>query len=618
MTSVIFASMPFAAPSMPSLGLSLLKQILREQGIESRIFYFSLSLAERIGLQNYLQIATGFPDALAVVGEWVFGGCLNHNDDDTSSYWREVFRAKHLSVSAEEGRLGAFREMAQAVRELAPEFVEECAKEILDENPSVVGFTSVFQQHTASLAIAKTIKDRDPSITIVFGGANCEGVMGLETLKQFKFIDYVFSGEAEEGFASLVRAILLDEPRPFPPGMFYRDEAGAVEALTTVANPVRDLDTLPIPDFRDFADRVGRSPLAAEGLQPVYLFETARGCWWGQKIHCTFCGLNGLTMPFRSKSPERAFAEISHLHSLYPNCQLAAVDNIFDHRYFNTLLPKLRSISDGLDIFYEVKSNLNKSQLTRLAEAGIRKLMPGIESFLDDVLHLMGKGVRGIQNLQFLRWCDELDIEPSWCLLWGFPGEEPDSYDWLCELIPKITHLHPPLFYGPIRLDRFSPNFNEWQERGFRDVRPGRGYSYAYNLDDESLSRLAYYFEYAYADGHDPETYTAELAELVTAWQISSPRSRLSFTCRPQGSYIVDTREMARSRVFHLSQVQTVLMRAGDVATTLAGLSRHLEEEIACPLSDFAHELAPLVENGYMLEHDGTYLSLATKVALNF
>ena len=23
------------------------------------------------------------------------------------------------------------------------------------------------------------------------------------------------------------------------------------------------------------------------------LFESARGCWWGEKQHCTFCGLNG-------------------------------------------------------------------------------------------------------------------------------------------------------------------------------------------------------------------------------------------------------------------------------------------------------------------------------------
>jgi radical SAM superfamily enzyme YgiQ (UPF0313 family) len=42
------------------------------------------------------------------------------------------------------------------------------------------------------------------------------------------------------------------------------------------------------------------------------LFEASRGCWWGAKHHCTFCGLNGLSMTFRSKSADRAYSEIKH------------------------------------------------------------------------------------------------------------------------------------------------------------------------------------------------------------------------------------------------------------------------------------------------------------------
>ena len=46
---------------------------------------------------------------------------------------------------------------------------------------------------------------------------------------------------------------------------------------------------------------------------PTLLFETSRGCWWGAKSHCTFCGLNGETMAFRSKSPRRALDELEQL-----------------------------------------------------------------------------------------------------------------------------------------------------------------------------------------------------------------------------------------------------------------------------------------------------------------
>lgn len=32
----------------------------------------------------------------------------------------------------------------------------------------------------------------------------------------------------------------------------------------------------------------------------MLLYEASLGCWWGEKHHCTFCGLNGTTMKFRA------------------------------------------------------------------------------------------------------------------------------------------------------------------------------------------------------------------------------------------------------------------------------------------------------------------------------
>ncbi len=53
-------------------------------------------------------------------------------------------------------------------------------------------------------------------------------------------------------------------------------------------------------------DRAGflADPSVADRIFVPY--ETSRGCWWGQKKHCTFCGLNPLGMNYRAKSPERA------------------------------------------------------------------------------------------------------------------------------------------------------------------------------------------------------------------------------------------------------------------------------------------------------------------------
>ena len=127
-------------------------------------------------------------------------------------------------------------------------------------------------------------------------------------------------------------------------------------------------------------------------------------------------------MRFRSKSAERASTELRSLVRQRPNLPVSVVDNIIDYRYFRDFIPQLAASELDVDLFYEVKANLRKTQLEELRDAGIRRLQPGIESLSDHVLKLMNKGVRSLQNIQLLKWCKELGLEVHWNLLWGFPG----------------------------------------------------------------------------------------------------------------------------------------------------------------------------------------------------
>src|SRR5207247_2316701 len=96
--------------------------------------------------------------------------------------------------------------------------------------------------------------------------------------------------------------------------------------------------------------------------------------------HCTFCGLNGGTMAFRSKTPRRALNELEHLVDRWRLTNVEAVDNILDMKYFNDMLPALARASRSLQIFYEVKSNLSRAHVRILSEAGVNRIQPGIES----------------------------------------------------------------------------------------------------------------------------------------------------------------------------------------------------------------------------------------------
>ena len=95
-----------------------------------------------------------------------------------------------------------------------------------------------------------------------------------------------------------------------------------------------------MPVYDEYFDSLVRCDLVAKIKPSLALpIEASRGCWWGMKSHCTFCGLNGISMRFRSKSAERAENELLTLAKRYKVTKFVAVDNILDLSYFKTLLP---------------------------------------------------------------------------------------------------------------------------------------------------------------------------------------------------------------------------------------------------------------------------------------
>ena len=106
----------------------------------------------------------------------------------------------------------------------------------------------------------------------------------------------------------------------------------------------------------------------------------------------------------------------------------------------------------------------------------------------------MRKGVSVLQNIQLMKWCKELGLKPYYNLIWGFPGEQADDYREMASLfVPLITHLEPPAGEGTIRIDRFSPNFEQGESLGFRNLSPHPAYQYVYPFSSEVLSNLAYF-----------------------------------------------------------------------------------------------------------------------------
>jgi ribosomal peptide maturation radical SAM protein 1 len=618
---VLLVNMPFASLYRPSIGLSLLKAGLCRAGIAAKVLYLTIPFAERIGSELYVRLANQEPRPTDLIAEWVFTPALNCPEGPPAypqSYIDEVLIGRSLVYGKDpQEQTPVTQDFIRDVlwtRALATGFVNRCAELAVSHSPRIVAFTSVFQQQVSSLAMARRIKALAPQTFIVFGGHNCEGVMGAEIARQFPFVDAVVSGEGDLVFPELVRRVLASQSVSNLQGVYTRENvdhrfaAGAFPNAVSVSN----MDELPYPDYDDFFCAHEASTLDKRIVRQI-LFESSRGCWWGERSHCAFCGLSAESMSFRSKSAPRALRELQSLTAWHPGCPVTVVDNIIDMKYFKDFVPELAALKLDVNLFYETKANLRKDQVSLMRQAGIVMVQPGIESFSSPVLDLMGKGVRALQNIQVLKWFKEYGIRPYWNILWGFPGEDPAEYSRMAELIPLLTHLPRPDSAGRIRLDRFSPHFKHAEKLGFADVRPFPAYHHVYRgVDSERVANLAYYFRYDYRQHGELEAYTRPVWEQVRLWWKNYEVSDLISTVANDQLLIWDLRPTAREPLVVVTGVEKTLYEACDAIQTIAQLKKVAENTgRSLTVERLESVLQPFLDLGLMVRENSSYLSLA-------
>jgi ribosomal peptide maturation radical SAM protein 1 len=610
-------SMPWQVLQLPSIQLGTLQPLLEEAGIRTEVRSFKLDFMEhcrvatrgqpparRIGLADYEAMAA---DHYWVgLGEWIF----------TVPPFREATGqdAAYLDYVRGHGVPERDIDNALAMRALVPAFLEARVDDVLSVGPRIVGFTSTFSQTVPSLVLARMLKAADPSLTIVFGGANCDGPMGAALLRAFSWVDVVVRGEAESIVVELMRDLLAGGPPRARPGLCYR-EAGVPVVVDQGGGDEVAMDRLPIPMYGEYFERLAKTGFAAEILAEVRVpFETARGCWWGAKSHCTFCGLNGSSMAFRSKSAARALDEIETLVQRHGRLDLQAVDNIIDARYLRDVLPRLRERGYDLSVFYETKANLRKEHVRLLRESGIDRIQPGIESLSTPILRLMRKGVTAFQNVRLLKWCAEYGLRVFWNVIYGFPGEPVGEYARMAAIVPALEHLAPPTL-GPLVLDRFSPYHERPGDFGLEIAGPLPYYGMIYQVDEATLNDLAYSFQYAHADGRDPDAYVGPLRRAIEAWRAAHPTSYRALRYRRGPGFLVvqDGRPHSERANYTFGEREAALYLAcEDGATPAEARAAARAGGVPDPGVEEVREfLDELTLSGLVFAEGGHYLALA-------
>ncbi|MEU7584389.1 RiPP maturation radical SAM C-methyltransferase [Streptomyces sp. NPDC041068] len=514
---VVLVSMPFMDFRRPSLQLGLLKAIGVASGFPVRTFHANLDFAARIGADRYRALSE---HRRGMVGDWLFSlQAFGDEAPDPDGRLLDDFAAE-LTYLAGDERRGTLRDQLLRMRhDDVPAYLDALLDAFPWHTVRVVGFTSTFQQNTASFALARRLKERHAGLLTLFGGANFDGEMGVEFVRAVDSVDAAIIGEGDMAFPQFLRTLAAGGDLDTVPGLARRIE-GRVVAVPPLP-PLRRLDELPVPDYDEYfqhAEDLGILRRASH--RSVWIpVETARGCWWGAKHHCTFCGLNATTMEFRSKAAERVLAEFAQQARRYRTFRFETVDNILDTRYLKSLFPALIGSDASYEIFYEVKANLGREQLKLMADAGVTQIQPGLESLSSRVLRLMHKGCSAAQNINLLRWAQYYGINVAWNLLWGFPGETQEDYAAQAAVMPHLWHLQPPSSANRIWMERFSPLYRD-RYTLLGHCRPEPSYRYVYPAGVD-LDRTAYFFEHE-VKGALPDSDYLDVRKAVDDWITAS------------------------------------------------------------------------------------------------
>lgn len=571
---VVLVNMPWAPVNLPALALEVVSGALRRESpdVDAEVRYANLDfvdwLAGRAAFDFTCYQYFSRLTSMYGIGEWVFSSALY---DDAE--WRVDEFLEHFAGRIPEREI----DLSRQLHRLAPDFFDLLAEQIVATHPAYVGF----HLGIAALATAARIKKLDPDIRTVMGGVCCDGEPGAAVHRNFPCIDFVVRGEGEHVFANLLGRVARGDPLDDIAGLCWETSDGR-----RIANPMSDTpldaESIAVPDFTAFFERF-RASRADGWVEPWLIVESSRGCWWGASGRCTFCGINGLSLQYRSKPVDAFFDEVTEHARRHHTLDLLAVDRNLAMGYPASLASRVKLADYDMRFQYAVSANLNGEAVRALADAGVVNVQVGIENLSNHVLTLMRKGVTGCQNVRILRDGESNGIIMHWNYLYGFPGETDEDYLKVIAQCAALHHLRPPDSVSPIFIERFSPYFDD-PGLGFSRLTLPKQYPMTFDLPEQELRRLAFLFGMS-TKGMGGAT-AAVFRAAVDGWRAAYSTSSLTHHDLGDVILLINTRARFDWHVLRLSaQVEVDMFRCLERPASPAALANRLDIDVAAVTS---------------------------------
>ena len=306
---------------------------------------------------------------------------------------------------------------------------DAAAREILNKNPDVAGFTAVTISVDNAASVAEEVKKSRPEIITLIGGHHLT-TAPEETMRRFPVFDIGIVGEGEETLCELLAVLAISglnyEKLKSVSGLIFKDKNGGY-----IFTPPRfrnlKLDSLPYPAFDLLPDLKLYSPPAHTVKKfPACNLVTSRGCP-GQCVFCTRSVYGNIL------SHHSAKYMIDLVLLLYNGYGIREIQ--FRDDNFTVFKPRLYEFCEML---CKAKLNLSWTALARvdmvdfemlkaMKRAGCWQVWYGIESGNNEILKLIKKNTTKEQIKKAAEWTKYAGMDVGAFFIIGHPGETKET-----------------------------------------------------------------------------------------------------------------------------------------------------------------------------------------------
>jgi len=313
--------------------------------------------------------------------------------------------------------------------------IEQLVAHVKEYDPDFVGIYCNTSNYHRVVNYASNIK-KIKNYPICLGGPH--PVIEPEEILKNKNIDYIVMGEGELTIIEFLEFLNGKKDLFLVKGLAFKKDDGSI-VVNSRRELIQDLDSLPMP-ARHLVE-IGKyrpSPHHYKHL-PMATMIVSRGCPFG----CLYCASRNVWgRNYRMRSVPKVIEEIKFLIQKYKIRNINFWDDLWGAKPGWTEEFCQKMMDEKIKISWSCErrvDTVNLETLKMMKKAGCYSIFYGIESFDQECLDAVNKGIKVEQAQKAMEFTKKAGIEVRANFILGLPNETPEKVKVMVKKICKIN-----------------------------------------------------------------------------------------------------------------------------------------------------------------------------------